>query len=170
MVSTLDDPQGRRCIADYLTKHYTSYFPVGRLDWESTGLIILTNDGELADTLMHPRYEVPRVYHARVEGKISNRVIENLSRGVKLTDGKAKAEASILSADDKSSWVEVTVLEGRNRLVRRLFDAVGHPVMKLNRVSHGPVRLGKLKPGDIRRLTTEEYRTLKSRIERYKPS
>ncbi len=161
VVSTLSDPEGRRSIADYLTKHYRSYFPVGRLDWDSAGLVILTNDGDLANHLLHPRFEVERVYHARVEGLPTQRTLEMLAKGVKLTDGPASCRASIVERSGDHTWVEVTISEGRNRIVRRLFDFVGHPVDKLKRISHGPFRLGNLRPGDVRRLTEREYSRLK---------
>ena len=164
VVSTMSDPEGRPSIADYLNKQVKGYYPVGRLDWDSSGLIILTNDGELADALMHPRYGIKRVYHARVEGSVSERTLEKLSKGIKLADGFARAEASIISNDDKSTWIELTITEGRNRLVRRMMDKLHHPVMKLQRISHGPFRLGKQKAGEIRKLTEKDYKQLRTRI------
>lgn len=164
VVSTVDDPEGRPTVTDYMTKKYKSYYPVGRLDWESTGLIICTNDGEVAERLMHPRFGFKRVYHARIEGSITTGTIEKLGRGVRLADGPAKAEVEILSGDQKSTWVEVTVEEGRNRLVRRLFERVEHPVMKLKRVAHGPFTLGKLEPGEIRPLTEKEYSDMRRKV------
>lgn len=164
VVSTVSDPEGRPTITDYLSKKFKAYYPVGRLDWDSTGLIVCTNDGELADRLMHPRYGWKRVYHARVEGSVSEGTIEKLGRGVRLSDGPAKAEVEILSSDQKSTWVEVTVEEGRNRLVRRLFDRVEHPVIKLKRVAHGPFKIGKMEPGDIRPLTEKEYGEMRRKV------
>lgn len=165
VVSTLSDPEGRRSIADYLTKHYRSYFPVGRLDWDSAGLVVLTNDGDLANHLLHPRFEVERVYHARVEGIPNKKTLEMLAKGVKLSDGPASCQGVILEVSGDHTWVEVSLAEGRNRIVRRLFDHVGHPVDKLKRVSHGPFRLGTLRPGDVRRLTEKEYLRLKRAVE-----
>ncbi len=164
VVSTLSDPEGRPCIADYLTKHYQSYFPVGRLDWDSTGLMVLTNDGELAERLMHPRYEFPRIYQARIEGSISESTIAKMRRGVTLADGPARGDAKILMNDKDATWVEVSVKEGRNRLVRRLMDKVGHPVMKLKRVLYGPFTLGKIKPGELRKLTQAEYEKIRFKV------
>lgn len=161
VVSTLSDPEGRRSIADYLTKHYRSYFPVGRLDWDSSGLVILTNDGDLANHLLHPRYGIDRVYHARVEGIPNQKTLDLLAKGVRLPDGRAACHAEILETADNYSWVEVTLSEGRNRIVRRLLEFVGHPVEKLKRVAHGPCKLGTLRPGDVRRLTEKEYLRLK---------
>ena len=164
VVSTLDDPEGRPTVADYLTKHYQSYFPVGRLDWDSTGLIILTNDGEFAERLMHPRYGVERVYHARVEGSVSGATLGKMALGVKLPDGIVQSIAKIISNDGKTTWLEVRVREGRNRVVRRMCERVGHPVMKLRRVSYGPFRIGKLVPGQIRVLTQKEYENARKKI------
>ena len=165
VISTLSDPEGRRSIADYLTKHYRSYFPVGRLDWDSAGLVVLTNDGDLANHLLHPRFEIERVYHARVEGIPTQKTLEILAKGVKLSDGPAACQASILEVSGDHTWVEVTLSEGRNRIVRRIFDHVGHPVDKLKRISHGPFRIGALRPGDVRRLTEREYLRLKRIVE-----
>lgn len=164
VVSTLSDPEGRPCISDYLTKHFRSYYPVGRLDWETSGLIVLTNDGELAQHMMHPRYECRRVYHARVEGAPSEATFEKGARGVRLVDGPATAELSLISNDGDSAWIEVVVTEGRNRLVRRLLEKLGHPVMKLKRIAYGPFKLGKLQPGEMRRLTEKEYEIMRAKV------
>ena len=164
VVSTLSDPEGRRTVAEFLTKHYRSYFPVGRLDWDSTGLMVLTNDGEIAERLMHPRFSFERIYHARVEGSVSQDVLSKVSRGIKLSDGLVKADASILKNDENSTWIEVSIREGRNRVVRRLFDKMGHPVMKLKRTMYGPFRLGSLQVGQIRVLTMKEYQQARRKI------
>jgi len=165
IVSTLSDPEGRPCIGDYLTKRYRSYFPVGRLDWESTGLVILTNDGYLADVLLHPRYEVPRDYEIEVEGFISDREISRLKEGVKLEDGIAKANTvRLLHRAEDFSVLVLMVTEGRNRLVRRMMDKLGHPVTFLQRLSHGPFKLGKIKTGQVQRLTEAEYFSLRKKV------
>lgn len=169
VVSTLSDPEGRRSVADYLTKHYQSYFPVGRLDWDSTGLMVLTNDGEMAERLMHPRYEFERVYHARVEGSVSMDLLAKLGRGIRLSDGMVKAEALVLKNDENSTWVEIKIREGRNRVVRRLFDKLGHPVMKLKRMVYGPFKLGRLQVGQMRVLTRKEYEEARQKVLRVKP-
>lgn len=161
VVSTLSDPEGRPCVADYMTRKYRGYYPVGRLDYDSSGLIVLTNDGELAERLMHPRYGFSRIYHVRVEGDPSEAVLRKVEKGVKLRDGMARADVKYLRGDEGSAWLEVTVTEGRNRLVRRIFDEVGHSVIKLRRIQHGPFKLGKLQPGDVRPLTEEEFRKVR---------
>ena len=167
VVSTLSDPEGRSTIADFLTKNYKSYFPVGRLDWDSTGLMILTNDGEMAERLMHPRFEFERVYEARVEGSVSQVVLDKLRQGVRLSDGMVQADASILRSDDHSTWVQVIIREGRNRVVRRVFEKLGHAVMKLKRTVYGPFKLGKLQVGQVRALTLKEYMQVRRKVMTY---
>lgn len=164
VVSTLHDPEGRRTVADFLTKHYKSFFPVGRLDWDSTGLMVLTNDGEIAERLMHPRFAFERTYQARVEGSVSEDVLSKLSRGIRLSDGLVKAQASVLRNDEGSTWVEVSIREGRNRVVRRAFEKLGHPVMKLKRTKYGPFRLGSLQVGQVRVLTLKEYQQVRRKV------
>jgi 23S rRNA pseudouridine2605 synthase len=166
VVSTLSDPEGRPTVADFLTKHYRSYFPVGRLDWDSSGLMIMTNDGELAERLMHPRFGFERVYHARVEGSVSQELLTKMEKGVRLSDGIASARGAILRGDDKSTWIEVRVQEGRNRVVRRIFEKLEHPVMKLRRTVYGPFKLGKLQPGNVRVLTRKEYEDARRKVMR----
>jgi pseudouridine synthase len=164
VVSTLEDPEGRPTVADFLTKKYTSYFPVGRLDWDSSGLMIMTNDGELAERLMHPRYGYKRTYHVRVEGRVNEQEFAQIEKGIRLKDGMVSAEASFLSGDEKSTWLEIVVQEGRNRLVRRMMEALRHPVMKLRRVAYGPFKLGKMQSGEIRPLSEREYDRLRTHV------
>ncbi|NBT84867.1 MAG: pseudouridine synthase, partial [Betaproteobacteria bacterium] len=144
-------PKIREGVAEFLTKHYRSYFPVGRLDWNSTGLMILTNDGEIAERLMHPKFGFERIYQARVEGTVSEETLAKISRGVKLSDGMVRASATIVRNQGESTWVEVEIREGRNRVVRRLFDKLGHPVSSLQ-VSQGVIKApggAQLRYGDI---------------------
>ena len=164
VVSTLSDPEGRKCIAHYLTKHYKSYFPVGRLDWESTGLVILTNDGELAERLLHPRYGYERVYEVRVSGQMKEKEFRRIEKGVYLDDGIARAKVQFISSDHDSTWVKLTITEGRNRIIRRLMKQIHHPVLKLKRIAHGPLLLGKLQPGEMKSLSQDEYEKLKKRV------
>jgi 23S rRNA pseudouridine2605 synthase len=169
VVSTMSDPEGRRSVADFLTKKYQSYFPVGRLDWDSTGLMVLTNDGEIAERLMHPRYGFERVYHARVEGSVSSGALDKIARGVRLSDGVVKATANILNNDENTTWIEISLSEGRNRVVRRLFDKLGHSVMKLKRTVYGPFKLGRLGVGQMRALTLSEYEQARRKVLTFKP-
>ena len=168
VVSTMSDPEGRPCLTDYLTKPYRSYFPVGRLDWESTGLIVLSNDGELADVLMHPRHGFSRTYHVRVERVLSDKELRRIERGVNLEDGLAKAVVKYIRDDGDTAWYEVVITEGRNRIVRRIMEHLRHPVIKLQRVAHGPFLIGKLKPGEIQKLTESEYLRVRDSILRGK--
>jgi 23S rRNA pseudouridine2605 synthase len=165
LVSTLYDPEGRRSLGDVFGDKIKGYFPVGRLDWDSSGLIIMTNDGELANRLLHPRYNFIRRYSVRVKGIVSKEIVSRLEKGVKLKDGIAVAEEVVLlKSDEKTSWLELSVREGRNHLVRRLLDALEHPVLKLKRLSHGPFTLGNLQTGRIRALNTKEYERLRAKV------
>ena len=158
VVCTLSDPEGRKCVADYLTKQYQTYFPVGRLDYDSSGLLILTNDGELANRLMHPRYGFERTYEVIVKGVVTEKELRRLLSGVKLEDGFVKAiRASIKNFDDGQTELLFVVGEGKNRMVRRMFDSVGHPVVKLKRIKHGPLSLGTITGGQLKKLTQTEF-------------
>lgn len=167
VMATAKDPQGRKTIFDVLRGQASAWglsrvFHVGRLDYASEGLLLLTNDGKLADVLMHPSSRVPRVYQARVRGAPPRTVFSRLRVGVELEDGPARArKARVLKKNSASTWVEVTVVEGRNRLVRRLFTALGHPVLRLVRVGFGGLQLGDLPRGQARKLTPGEVGTLK---------
>ncbi len=164
VVSTMSDPRGRKCLADFLTRPYRSYFPVGRLDWESTGLVVLTNDGELAEKLLHPRYGFERRYKVRVSGRVQDKELRRIERGINLKDGTARADVHFVKSEGDSTWLELSLAEGRNRIVRRMMEHIHHPVLKLQRISHGPFKLGKLKPGQLRRLTEEEYRSARKKV------
>jgi len=164
VLTTLDASETRPTIRQYLTKKTKSYFPVGRLDFDSAGLLILTNDGELAEALTHPRFELKRVYEVKVRGIITDAHCAALAEGITLDDGVARARVKILETGERMSWLEVEVTEGRNRLVRRIFDTLHHPVVKLSRSAHGPVRLGKLPQGTIRTLSEVEYQKLRKAV------
>jgi 23S rRNA pseudouridine2605 synthase len=161
IVSTLDDPEGRPTVGTLLADAGARLYPVGRLDVNTTGLLLLTNDGALAAALMHPRHAVPRVYHAKVRGTPGEDVVTRLRRGVRLDDGKTRpARVRVLERLPTKTWLEIAVTEGRNHLVRRMCDAVGHPVEKLARVRLGPLALGRLTPGAWRDLTPGELGAL----------
>lgn len=164
VITTMRDPHGRRCVADLLPKRFRGYVPVGRLDYESSGLIVMTNDGELANLLLHPRYESEKIYRVKVEGRIPNGVLEKIERGVTLNDGPIRARVKVLNDAQNSTVLEVRIHEGRNRIIRRMMDAVGFPVLELERISHGPFRLGRMRPGEIRVLQEREYRTIRSKL------
>ncbi len=155
VLSTASDPQGRPTVTELVDSDARLY-PVGRLDADSSGLVLLTNDGELANRLMHPRYEVPRTYRARVAGSPSKRALQRLREGVELDDGRSRPARVRVVAGGRESVVDVTIHEGRNRIVRRMFEAVGYPVRSLERVAFGPLELGRLRPGGTRRLRPQE--------------
>jgi 23S rRNA pseudouridine2605 synthase len=164
VVTTMDDPQGRPTIATEVETE-TRVYPVGRLDVETSGLLILTNDGEIAHRLMHPSFGVTKTYRVLVRGKVKQPSLRALSTGIELDDGMtAPAEARIIQALPDASLVELSIHEGRNRQVRRMFDAVGHPVQDLVRVSYGPLSLGDLKLGAVRALTPQEIRRLRKAV------
>jgi 23S rRNA pseudouridine2605 synthase len=157
VVSTARDPQGRPTVVSLLRSNHRLY-PVGRLDIDTTGLILLTNDGELAHRLTHPRFEVPKTYRATVaNGPVKDDAIRTLRAGVRLADGPtAPASVRRLRADT----LEITVHEGRKHQVKRMCEAVGHPVRRLQRIRFGPLQIGDLRPGAHRRLTTAEVEQL----------
>jgi pseudouridine synthase len=162
-VTTRRDPEGRPVVLDLLPPHPERLFPVGRLDYDAEGLLLLTDDGELGNRLLHPRYEIPRVYHVEVEGQVRPGDLERWRRGVALADGPAAPRAvRILTRQTRSTWVEVTFAEGRYREVKRYCKALGHPVLRLRRVQFGPLRLGSLPVGGWRPLTTPELTRLNS--------
>ncbi len=154
VVSTARDTHGRPTVTELVDGGGLRLYPVGRLDADSGGLILLTNDGELANRLTHPRYEVPKTYRVRVGGgRVSGCTLRRLREGIELDDGPtAPAKVTQIAPHE----LEVTIHEGRNRQVRRMCKAVGHPVLELTRVAFGPLRLGDLRPGGARRLSARE--------------
>jgi 23S rRNA pseudouridine2605 synthase len=166
VVSTMADERGRDAIADYLGNVDQRVFHVGRLDADSEGLLLLTNDGELAHRLMHPSYGVAKTYLAEVAGPVPRAVGRQLLGGVELADGPARVDSfKLVDAVQRTALVEVVIHEGRKHIVRRLFEEVGHPVNRLIRTAIGPIRLGDLKPGRTRRLTNAEVAALFKAVE-----
>ncbi len=161
-LSTVDDPQGRPTVIDLCRGVKQRVYPVGRLDFDAEGLLVLTNDGDLANILTHPRYGIARTYLAKVIGVPEDKDLNRLERGVRLEDGTARVVSClVISKKEKHSWVRVVVAEGRNHLVKRIFSAIGHPVLKLKRVEFGPLQLGKLPIGKFRYLTPDELEKIK---------
>ncbi|SHJ71480.1 23S rRNA pseudouridine2605 synthase [Tessaracoccus bendigoensis DSM 12906] len=161
VVSTMDDPEGRPTLTDYLPRTKERLFHVGRLDTETEGLIVLTNDGDFAHRLAHPSYEVPKTYHVQAVGVMDNRTIKRLEKGVTLEDGPVKPDkVKLISRSQNKTLLEITLHEGRNRIVRRMMEAVGHPVDRLARTRIGPIRLGVLPVGETRELSREELGAL----------
>ncbi len=161
-VTTMRDPQGRPVVAELVRDIPLRLFPVGRLDLNTSGLLLLTNDGDLANHLAHPRHNVDKVYLARIRGVLSPAQADLLARGVRLEDGvTAPAKVERVRQAGSHSWVKITIHEGRNRQVRRMFEAVGHPVSRLQRLQVGFLELGALAPGRYRKLSRQEIVRLK---------
>jgi pseudouridine synthase len=164
-VTTLHDPQGRPTVADFINKFPMRLYPIGRLDYDAEGLLLLTNNGELAHRLQHPRYKVPKTYLVKVRGHPRAEALTRLQKGVKLDDGiTAPAELKVMEDDQKSTWLSLTLREGRKHQVKRMCAAVGHPVLRLRRTKVGPVELDNLRPGEIRRLKSREARNLRKNV------
>ena len=174
VVTTMEDPEGRPTVAqygrDYLAEHpelpdSLRLVHVGRLDTETEGLLLLSNDGELSHRLMHPSFEIAKTYVAIVEGQVEPWVPRKLRRGIELEDGEAKADrVTVKDSGPRGSIVEITLHSGKNRIVRRMLDAVGHPVTRLARTRLGPLRLGNLRPGQTRPLNGEEIAALQQEV------
>jgi 23S rRNA pseudouridine2605 synthase len=157
VVSTMSDPEGRRTLSDVVADRPERLFHVGRLDTDTSGLLLLTNDGNFAQRIAHPSYEVDKTYVAEVEGELTKATVQSLLDGVTLDDGPVTvSRARIVAQAKDKSIVELVIHEGRNRIVRRLLDQVGHPVRRLSRTQLGPVKLGSLKSGELRDLTLDE--------------
>lgn len=161
-LTSMSDPFSRACVSDLIpTDRYPGIFPVGRLDCNTTGLLLFTTDGELGNKLLHPREHVDKTYHALVAGHVSPDALRQLESGVVLEDGiTSPAKAEVIKKTKKNTWLSLTIHEGRKRQVRRMCDAVGFPVKELQRVSFGPLSLGDLKQGSYRELTAVECREL----------
>lgn len=162
-VTTMRDPEGRPVVSDLLTDVPQRVVPVGRLDLTTEGLLLMTNDGALAQQLSHPSFHVEKTYLARVHGLVDTAAIRHLSNGVELEDGvTAPAKIKLVRTTRTNSWLEMTLHEGRNRQVRRMCEALGYPVSRLKRIAYAFLREDNLKPGQYRRLTAKEVSRLKS--------
>jgi 23S rRNA pseudouridine2605 synthase len=167
VTSTVNDPEGRETVVDLVRGIRERIYPVGRLDYQSEGLLLLTNDGDLAYQVTHPKHGSVKTYHVKVRGVPDARMIEKLERGITI-DGKRTVPCEIermkttARNDEGNSWFEVRLREGRNQQIRRMFKAIGHPVMKLRRVAIGPISDPKLLPGQWRELTKHEVQMLSS--------
>ena len=160
-VSTLKDPQGRPVIMDLLDDINTRVYPVGRLDYDAEGLLLLTNDGELAHRLQHPRYKIRRTYEVKVKDVPTDDELSRVRKGIRLEDGVTlPAKVTFLKKTMKNCWLKITLSEGRNRQVKRMFEALSHPVMKIKRVKFGALGLGTLKRGQYRHLAKDEVKKL----------
>jgi 23S rRNA pseudouridine2605 synthase len=165
VISSVQDDKGRKVVTDFFPNIKERIYPVGRLDYDTSGLIIMTNDGEFANILMHPRGKIEKVYVAKTKGIPSKENVRKLEKGIMLDDGKtAPAKVNVLSMDNKkqTAIIEITIHEGRNRQVRRMFEAIGHEVLKLKRERYGFLTLGGLSAGDARELTPHEVKQIRA--------
>lgn len=164
VISSVKDDKGRKVVTDFFPDLKERVYPVGRLDYDTSGLLLMTNDGEFANLLMHPRSEIEKTYIAKTKGIPLREDLRKLEKGVHLEDGKtAPAKVKMLSSDKKkqTAIIEITIHEGRNRQVRRMFAAIGNEVIKLKRESYGFLTLGNLKSGEARELTPHEVKQLR---------
>ncbi|WP_423798985.1 23S rRNA pseudouridine(2605) synthase RluB [Neobacillus sp. SAB-20_R2A] len=165
VISSVSDEKGRKVVTDFFPAIKERIFPVGRLDYDTSGLLLLTNDGEFANLLMHPKNEIEKVYVAKVKGLPLRENLKKLEKGIRLEDGKtAPAKVKLLSTDKKkqTSIVEIIIHEGKNRQVRRMFEAIGHEVLKLKRERYGFLTLTGLRAGEARELTTHEVKQIRA--------
>ena len=161
VITSLSDPEHRPALGKYLTNVNQRLFPVGRLDFDSEGLIILTNNGEVCHKLMHPSYEISRTYKVKIKGIVEQDKIKIIGKGILLDDGPTKSCAlKVLEVVNNNSWILITLTEGRNRQVRRMFEKFGYLVIKLRRVSFAGIKLGALKTGELRLLSEDEKKIL----------
>lgn len=166
IVSTSDDPQGRRTVQEYVQHIPARLYNVGRLDINSEGLLLMTNDGELAYRMTHPKFSVEKTYYAICDGKLTAGEIASLVNGVELEDGKtapAKVD-SVRPTQAGDTSFRITIHEGRNRQIRRMLEALGHRTLRLKRERFGPITLGDMKPGDVRHLTERELAALRAAL------
>lgn len=164
-ISSRHDPQGRRVVMELLGESLRGrLYPVGRLDYDATGLLLLTSDGELAHRLMHPSYQMPRTYRVTVAGEVLRQSLEQLRSGIELDGRQVAAEVAVKKREEDKTVLELTVWEGRYHLVKRLLEKVGHPVLKLKRLAFGSLHLGRLVRGRYRVIDAEELATLKAEV------
>lgn len=163
VITSASDPEGRKIVSDYLKGIKERVYPVGRLDYDTEGLLLLTNDGDFAHLLTHPKHHVPKTYLATVKGVPHGTALDQLRKGIMLDDGMtypAEVEYKDVDTDKKEAVIMITIHEGRNRQVRRMFEAINHPVTRLKRISFGGLLLQNLKRGLYRHLTKEEINNL----------
>jgi 23S rRNA pseudouridine2605 synthase len=163
-LSTVDDPQGRPIVTDLLKNIKERVYPVGRLDLDTEGALLLTNDGELAQKILHPSHEVNKTYVAKVKGVPGRKKLDELSKGIVLEGRKTwPASIKVLSKKAQSATIRITIHEGRKRQVRKMFEAIGHPVLELKRIAYGQLELGELEPGKYRFLTPADIKFIFSK-------
>jgi 23S rRNA pseudouridine2605 synthase len=165
VVTSLSDPEGRMTVKDFLGGVRYRVFPVGRLDYDSEGLLLMTNDGDFANAVLHPSKKIPKTYLVKVKGILEEKEMEKLRKGMKLLDVMtAPAKVKKIRKTENNSWLEITIYEGKKRQIRRMLEETGHPVLKLRRIRIDGLEIGNLKPGAYRYLTTEEMDKIKKEI------
>ena len=167
-ISTTDDPKGRQTVLDAIgvpEDNPSGVFPVGRLDRNTTGVLLVTNDGDLAHRLMHPRYEIPKIYYVRAKDRVKPHQLDALERGVELSDGEAAADQVAYLDPHNKSDIALELHEGRNRQIRRMMEALGHDIVQLERAKYSILTTGRLQRGEWRRLEPDEVRDLYERVD-----
>lgn len=160
-ISALRDPRGRPVVTDLLEEIHERVFPVGRLDYDSEGLLLLTSDGDFSYRIQHPKFNVPKTYRVKIKGGMTNEEFAVMKRGCELPDGFFKPRHITLEkVNRKSCWMRMTIMEGKNRIIRRFFDAMGRPVVRLVRVAIGEMEIGNLREGEYRHLNEREVKRL----------
>jgi 23S rRNA pseudouridine2605 synthase len=166
VVTSLSDPEGRPTVHDFLRGIKERVFPVGRLDYDSEGMLILTNDGDFAHAIMHPSKKIPKTYLVKVRGMLQEEEMDKLRKGIRLDRTKsAPAIVKRLKKTEQNSWIEMTIYEGKKRQIRRMLERVGHPVMRLMRIRIDGLEMGDLKPGMLRRITGEEMNKISKELD-----
>lgn len=165
VLTSMSDPEGRPTISDYLKGVRFRVFPIGRLDYDSEGLLLLTNDGDLSHAVLHPSRKIPKTYVVKVKNVLMDEKLAFLRDGIRLEDGMtAPAGVKRIKNTENNSWIEMTIYEGRKRQIRRMLEKLGHPVMRLRRIAVNGLKLMGLEPGRLRTLTAEELETLKREV------
>lgn len=162
-ITSLKDPQGRPVVTDLIHDMSERVFPVGRLDYDSEGLLLMTNDGSFAQRLQHPKFAIPKTYMAKVKGNLTRAKVRVIKNGIELDDGKFVPSDIVLEKiNRKSCWIKLTIFEGRNRIIRRVFESIGHPVLRLQRIAISDIHLDDLEVGEYRYLQKREVQRLLS--------
>jgi len=165
VMTSMSDPEGRPTVSDFFARIKQRVFPVGRLDYDSEGLLLLTNDGDFAYAIIHPSRKIPKTYLVKVKGVLEEEDLEKLRKGIKI-DGKLTAPAKVkkLKKAESNSWIEITIYEGRNRQIRKMIEHTRHDVLRLMRIRINGIEMGPLEPGAYRKLTTQEMDSITREI------
>ncbi len=161
VLTSMKDPQGRRLVSELVSDIPERIYPVGRLDYHSEGLLLMTNDGDFSHAISHPKFNLPKTYLVKVKGTLTPEALKNIKKGISLSDGFFKPhQAALETVNPKSTWLRLVIFEGKNRIIRRFFAAFDYDVLRLGRTAVADIGLGNLKPGDYRHLTNKEVQRL----------